>query len=602
MKTTHMRKSGLFSILAIFLLLPYTVLAQQPAAAPNSSQQQPSPPVLKVKTRMVVVDVVARNSKGEPVPDLKPEDLTLVEDGKPQKISAFSFQHPEPRPDTLKAPILPPNTYNNLPLYKPNGALNILLLDALNTNSPNQAFARDSMIKVLQRLPENEPMAVYLLGTKLRLVQDFTTDPELLKKAALSIKSKSPHLLNNPNGTSPAVTPMGSVAADLVASVPGLANQLSIFEAEQSAAKNDFRVAYTLTALNSLARTLAGYPGRKNLIWISETFPFDIVLNGLSAHSDQLERHYGNDIALTGSLLSDAQVAVYPVDARGITNNTVYSVGSDPNPLAGENVGNSRLSGAMGASMNGDSDVLLASHTTMNDLAEKTGGRAFYNRNDLEKEILESMNDGSTYYTLGYYPENKNWNSQFRNIRLKSNRPGVKLQYRAGYFAVDREAVAQANPQRQDQELDQAMTPDWPIATGLPFQARLTPPSDKTQNKLVLHYAIDPKALNFQVDDKGLQRVNLTCAVRAYSVKDMDKPVKSEGRKLAGSLRPEAYAKVMGSFFPCEEQVELPAGKYFLRVGVRDNSTGLIGTANATVDVAESVTAQAGKPAEDNKQ
>lgn len=595
-----MPKFTLVSALA-FVCFPFLAVAQQPAAAPNSSQQQPAPPVLKVKTRMVVVDVVARNSKGEPVTDLKPEDFNLVEDGKLQKISAFSFQHPEAYAGVLQAPILPPNTYNNLPRYQSKGALNILLLDALNTNSPNQAFARDSMIKVLQTLPENEPMAVYLLGTKLRLVQDFTTDPELLKKAALSIKSKSPHLLNNPNGTSPAVTPMGSVAADLVASVPGLANQLSTFEAEQSVAKNDFRVAYTLTALNSLARTLAGYPGRKNLIWISETFPFDIVLNGVSAKSDQLERHYGNEIAVTGSLLSDGQVAVYPVDARGITNNTIYSVGSDPNPMAGS-IGDSTLRGSMGASMNGDSDVLLSSHSTMNDLAEKTGGRAFYNRNDLDKEIRESVNDGSTYYTLGYYPENKNWNSQFRNIRLKSNRPGVKLQYRAGYFAVDHEAVAQANPARQDQELDQAMTPDWPIATGLPFQARVTPPSDKTQNKLVVQYAIDPKALNFQSDDKGLERVDLTCAVRAYLVKDMDKPVKSEGRKLAGSLRPEAYAKVMGSFFPCEEQVELPAGKYFLRVGVRDNSTGLIGTANATVEVAESVTAQAGKPAEDKKQ
>jgi hypothetical protein len=81
----------------------------------------------------------------------------------------------------------------------------------------------------------------------------------------------------------------------------------------------------------------------------------------------------------------------------------------------------------------------------------------------------------------------------------------------------------------------------------------------------------------------------------------MDKPIKSEGRKLAGSLRPEAYTKVMGSFFPCEEQVELSPGKYFLRVGVRDNSTGLIGTANATVEVAEAVTAQTEK-ADDKKQ
>jgi hypothetical protein len=79
---------------------------------------------------------------------------------------------------------------------------------------------------------------------------------------------------------------MGSAAASLIASVPGLANQLSEFAAEENLGKTDFRVSYTLTALNSLARTLAGYPGRKNLIWISDTFPFDIVLNSISARGD----------------------------------------------------------------------------------------------------------------------------------------------------------------------------------------------------------------------------------------------------------------------------------------------------------------------------
>jgi VWFA-related protein len=190
---------------------------------------------------------------------------------------------------------------NNLPRYQPNGALNVLLLDALNTTSPNQAYAREMMIKMLPKLPQNQPMAIYLLGSKLRLVQDFTSDPELLKKAASSIKGQPSRLLDNPAGTSPAAAPMGSVASELIASVPGLANQLSQFEAEQSVARNDFRVSYTLQALNSLARTLAGYPGRKNLIWVSETFPFDILLNQIGHRSFQTESHYANDVARTGS-------------------------------------------------------------------------------------------------------------------------------------------------------------------------------------------------------------------------------------------------------------------------------------------------------------
>jgi len=590
---------------AILFLFAFAALAQQPAPTAQSAHQPVAdpdqkaagqqPPVFKVKTRLVVVDVVARNSKGEVITDLTPDDFKLSEDGKPQRINVFSFQHPEANLKPLRAPVLPPGTFNNLPQYKPNGALNVLLLDGLNTTSPNQAYARDEMIKLVRELPANEPMAVYLLGTRLSLVQDFTTDPELLKKAALSIKSKPSHLLDNPAGTSPFVAPMGGAAADLIASVPGMAAQLSTFEAEQSVQTNDFRVAYTLAALNSLARTLAGYPGRKNLIWVSESFPFDIVFNSISQKSDQLQRHYGHDVALTGSLLSDAQVAVYPVDARGFVNNTIYSAGSQPNPMAGGNMSGATLNGDMGRSLNADADTLLAAHTSMNDIAEKTGGKAFYNLNDLDKAMMASIDDGSTYYTLGYYPENRQWNDQFRNIHVKVNRPGIKLHYRAGYFAIDREAVAQTNPAKEDQELDRAMTLDWPIATGLPFQAHVSPPSAQTQNRVVIRYAIDPKALNFETDDKGLERVNLLCAVRAYSVKDLNKPVKSEGNRLAGSLRPDAFTKVMGGFFPCQEQVELPPGKYVLRLGVRDNSTGLIGTANATVQVADTVGALSGQ-------
>lgn len=593
-----MPKVKLFSFLFFALFLVLIASAQQPAptpapqqgaTTPSNTPQQPAT-VLKVKTRLVIVDVVARNGKGEVISDLKPEDFTLLEDGKPQKISSFSFQHPDAAAKPVQAPALPPNTFNNLPRYQPNGAVNVLLLDALNTTLLNQAYARECMIKFLQRLPPGQTMAIYLLGNKLRLVQDFTSDPELLKKAAMSIKGQPSRVLSNPAGTSPEAIPMGTVAADLIASLPGLANQLSQFQAEETANRNDLRVSYTLAALNSLARTLAGYPGRKNLIWVSETFPFDILLNNIGgARSFQTERHYGSDVAFTGSLLSDAQVAVYPVDARGLANNSFYSPGSDPNPMSG---GRS-LGRGMSSSMSAESDVWMAARTTMNDLAEKTGGVAYYNRNDLENAVLEGIKDGSSYYTLGYYPDKKQWNNEFRNIHIKVNRSSVKLHYRAGYFAVDREAVAQANVAKQDEDLDQAMTLEWPIATGLPFVAQVLQPSAQTQNKVVIHYHVDPHALNFEADDQGLRRVNMLCAVRAYSVKDRDKPFKTDANRMAGPLRPEAYNQVVKGYFPCQEQVELPPGDYILRLGVRDNSTGLIGTANAMVDIAAATTAPA---------
>ncbi len=104
--------------------------------------------------------------------------------------------------------------------------------------------------------------------------------------------------------------------------------------------------------------------------------------------------------------------------------------------------------------MDRESDDRMASHGTMNDLADRTGGRAFYNRNDLDGAVRDSITDGSTYYTLGYYPENKDWNGGFRNIQVKLKRGGVKLRYRIGYFAVDTATFAKLNPKRQDEEFE----------------------------------------------------------------------------------------------------------------------------------------------------
>lgn len=569
---------------------PSPATAEQEKTAPSGPAT-----VLKVKTRLVIVDVVARNNKGDAVTDLKAEDFTLTEDGRPQAIRLFSLQHPtseSPRPE------IPPaagNVVDNLPRYRANGGWNVLLLDALNSNLPDQAYMRDEMVRFINKLPPDQPIAIYLLGSKLRLVQDFTSDPALLKQALASIKSQSSIVLSNPAGTQPETfLPTGSIANSVLASVPGLRSQILAFQEEHSASQTDFQVRYTLNALNSLARTLAGLPGRKNLMWISENFPFSI----LSTRNTN-NRDYSNEVAATGSLLSDAQISVYPIDARGLLNRSVSSVGTDPAPMAGMSVTKTRLDGDMGQSMNAEADALLAAHSTMNDLADKTGGKAFYNRNDLDVAVRDSINDGSTYYTLAYYPDNKEWDGNFRKIHVKVVRSGVKLRYRFGYFAVDRGTFFKASQARQDEELDQALSLEWPAATAIPFQARVLGPSAGTQNRIAIHYRIDPHALNLEEGSDSLRHVAVLCAVRAFSVKDLDKPVKAEANKFEGPMRPEAYDKVMRGFFPCQEEIDLPPGDYFLRLGVRDNSTGLIGTATAQVKVPPAITAEnATKPEE----
>jgi VWFA-related protein len=567
---------------ALLLTMSVMSLAQTnpSVAAPTAqtSQDKPAAPsaALKVTTRLVVVDVIAKTNKGEVVKDLKAEDFTLTEDGKQQEIRSFNFQQGD---SNTSPPIatLPAGLFTNQLAYRPTGALNVILLDALNSNLPDQAFMRDAMVKFLAKLPEKGPIAIYVLGLKLRLLQDFTSDPEILRQVIANLKTQNSPVLNSPSGSSPiSDLPAGSAAASLLASVPGLRSQILAFQAERTAAQTDFQVSYTLKALNSLARSLAGYPGRKNLIWISESFPFDIL-----SENNSNARNYSSDVAATGSLLSDAQVAVYPIDARGLVNYSVYSVPTN----AGTAANGVTLRDGMGASMSGEANALLASHTAMNDLAEKTGGEAFYGRNDLENSIRDSINDGASYYTLGYYPENKDWNGAFRKVHVKVARSGIKLRYRIGYLSLDRTAFVKANPAKQDADLDQALNLDWPIATALTFQAQVLPPSPQTQNKVVVRYRIDPRGLNFEHGDDGLEHVAVLCAVRAFSTKDPSKMVGAEANKMEGPLRQEAYSKIVNGFFPCQEQLSLPPGNYVLRLGVRDNSTGLIGSATAQVTV-----------------
>jgi len=560
------------------------------AGVSSPARGQETTTTIRTSTQLVLVPVVVKDHSGRTVSGLKATDFSVWVDKKPQPVAQFE----EVRysgPTTLLKPPAKPGEYSNAALQtsQPIG-LTIMLLDLVNTPILDQERARSQLIKYLTRsLPPHQFVTLLTLTPSgLRQLHNFTNDNDSLIE---SLRNTHGELNQMTTALTDRDTPFRDApgARDPGPQVGGLVEQE--FHGFMVASQQRL----TLEGMVQVAQAFKSIPGRKNLIWISETFPFDIVLNNISAKADQLQRHYGNDVAMTGSLLSDAQVAVYPVDARALGNNTIYSAGSDPNPMAGGNAIDATLRGGMGASLAAGADDRMAAHTTMNDLAEKTGGRAFYNRNDLDRAILESMDDGSTYYTLGYYPDNKQWNNQFRNIRVKVNHPGVKLHYRAGYFAVDREAVAQANPARQEQELDQAMTLDWPISTALPFQAQVAPPSVQTKNHVLIRYAIDPKALNFETDNQGLQRVDLMCAVRAYSVKDLSKPVKSEGYKLAGSLRPEAFTKVMSGFFPCQEQVDLPPGKYVLRLGVRDNSTGLIGTANGSVEVADVVSTLNGK-------
>jgi VWFA-related protein len=468
----------------------------------------------------------------------------------------------------------------------------VLLLDGINVTNANQKYAREQMLKFLEKLPAGQPLAVYGMGTRLRMLQDFTVDPALLKDAikkaksnALAVRSESSNALDLPPAT-------------LDAMPLAMLQQVLRFGQDQAINQMDERVRLTVEQLGALARNLSGYPGRKNLIWMSEAFPAYFFpqnpdptgRNSSSASQLPLVKSYQGEINHVSDLLANAQVAVYPVDAGAVGNRDSYSSLSNTDSN-GNYLGNSArgavrngLPGSQQASeISNASETAINSHSTMNSVAEQTGGKAFYNTNDLNRAIRDSMEDGSTYYTLGYYPENKEWDGRFRSILVKVNRPGVKLHYRQGFYAVEPKEYAKQDPKILAIDMGSALDINNPISTALPFQAIVLPPSAQNGNKIQINFGVDAHAVAFELKPDGLQHAAVDCGVRAYS--KSGESLKLQGSTFNAALTPEQYQKVMKAIFPCNQTLELPPGEYFLRLAVRDTNNGLIGTANGSATV-----------------
>ncbi|HTC91977.1 MAG TPA: VWA domain-containing protein [Terriglobales bacterium] len=565
------------------------------SSSPQSSSSKPQPApqagepatalesamVLKVTTRLVMIAVVATDAQGHALLDLKPEDFTVLENGKPQKIRAFGFQRPVTADPKSKFPPLPPHVFTNIPQFPPASSLNVIVLDALNTTVPNQAYVRDKMLHYLQTMPGNQPMAVYTLGQKLRIIQDFTTDPNILKDAINRVSLHSSALLDNPSGDAEAkVFPPGYLETQQ-GITPEMIQAIQDFEQERTSFQTDLRVRYTLDALLAIAHSLAGYQCRKNLIWVTEAFPLSISpKDNISSPGGTFAgtRSYQREIEKTAQVLTDSQIAVYPVDARGLMGSDYFNAANDGTDSLGRTLATGqRMENALANASN----QLVETHSAMDSLAEETGGKAYYNRNDIDGAIRDSVNDGSTYYTLGYYPENKDWNGKFRKLQVKVDRQGIGLRYRPGYYAADPQEKTSQGSHLRELELNDALNLDHPNSTGLFFRADVSSSSEEISNQISLSYGIDPHAVVFERGSDGLEHASVDCLVQAYSEKG--KLVNSVTSTVKSSLHPETYERILQSGFPCKNQIVLPTGSYLLRLAVRDNRSGLIGTATGKI-------------------
>ena len=236
-----------------FLALYFSGAHSQADTANQSQDVMHSDQTLRTNTRLVLVDVVATDSKGQPVPDLKASDLTVLEDGKPQKISGFNFERSDASLARVAQIQLPPSVVTNAPKFQSN-SLNVILFDVANGDFTEQIYARDQLLKFLNGAALDRPVAIFALQTQLKLLHDFSTDNKSLSAAVA--KYRPPAKNNN---------------------AESMESRASAFTTRGDYHTSERDIENTLNQFNVLAKVLAGYPGRKNLIWLSESFPLVLV-------------------------------------------------------------------------------------------------------------------------------------------------------------------------------------------------------------------------------------------------------------------------------------------------------------------------------------
>jgi len=615
-------------------LPPSPQAAEKPQGAAPPGSQEPSflvksvlpddeEPVVRIRrtTRRVVVDVVVTGADGKPVSDLNAGDFAVFEDRKPQSVRAFEIHTPEIDLSPLPpAPThLPSHTFVNLEATPASGPAVVVLLDFLNSSLTDQAYAHEQIVRFLGQKPASMQVAIFALGDQLSLLQGFTTDSSKLL-AAMHTRAAGMHM-------------------------PSASEQL-------------MHAQITLDAFLEVGRLLTTMSGRKNLLWFSGSFDMLVlpraqdvdagVLNlGVVANSPNPgpgPTVTDSNLLATGSpngsseasssgfsqavgdmtvlrermrkvtaALALSQTAVYPIDVRGLTVDPGSSAAAPAGSVLTTNpkgqIGTPGMPSQPGAapanaqSRNDFMQSLNASHATMEEIAQATGGQAFENSNGIARAAASAVRDGASYYTLVYAPSNLNFDGGLRTIHVTVDKPGYRLAYRSAYYAVDpAEIDAEAAPAST---LSAAMLHGAPQAQELLFKAQIDPvgePIPATPNSPLaakaayqgarkskkpahlsgmvqpyeIRLAILAQQLLLTVTPDGRHHAALQIAVYAYA---------ADGQRLGGSkqeleasLPPVIYERALQDGMFHNLKVQLPVEAATLRMAIVDPASHRAGS------------------------
>jgi VWFA-related protein len=533
-------------------LVIYLLIAAMALPVGGQQPQAPLPTTgvkFSVDTSLVVVDVTVSDKSGAPVDGLKLEDFTLLEDGKPQKISVFEHQQlslePEPPPvvSLAEQAEVPPAPRTIITAEAPgkvqyrNKRLMVFFFDFSSMGMPEQLRAQEAAQEYLDnKITKDDVVAILLYASTLTVKTDFTSDRNLLSDIIKSL-------------------PIGEMAemADLADTGDDDAEDTGAAFVADETEFNIFNTDQKLAAIEKAARMLAALPEKKALLY----FAGGVSKTGVDNQA-QLEASINAAVK--------ANVSIYPIDTRGLI--------AAP-PGGGASKAGSRGAGNFnGSSYNSQRAGINNSQETLMTLASETGGKAFVDSNDLTVGIEHAQRELRSYYILGYYTTNSAEDGRYRRISVKlNNNQTAKLEHRQGYYA--NKVWGKFNGQDKEQQLREALASGQPI-TDLPLALQVD------------YFRVAQGAYFVPVSVKVPGSVVAMAVKGGASLTQLDfiGQIQDEARNTVGNVRDfirikldaELAKKVTHRSFQYDAGFTLGPGKYRMKFLVRENVSGKMGT------------------------
>ncbi|HUE57057.1 MAG TPA: VWA domain-containing protein [Candidatus Udaeobacter sp.] len=551
---------GLLGSLLIGLLLVPANIGQQGQPPPLNPRSAPQPPPaaqqsnpaqrrIHVEVNLVLIDVRVTDRNGKPIRELKPEQFTVFEDDKSQKVSTFQYfdvatieTAGTTEPKRIVVPLAGVAPAESVQQEIQNRRLIVLFYDMTSMHPDALLRAVKSGEQFLRaQMSPVDLVSVVAFGNQLRVLANFTNNRDALMRAIRGITPGKESWLTDYADAAPA--PGDEVVAeDTGAAFTADETEFNVFNSDRK-----------LSAVESLSKLLRQIPGKKSVIH----FTSGITQTGEENRS-QL------DAAVDAANRSN--VTLYTVDARGL-----YATVPGDDASMGAAIGRAMFTGD---AVFRQAEMRYASRDTLATLATDTGGRAFFDLGDFSEVFRRVQEEGTGYYLLGYYSTDSKHDGRWRRVRVKVSVPGAHVQYRKGYYAASDYGTATAEDRQQ--QLDQAMRAEAPRVE---FPVALETTYFRLNEReffVPVAAKVDSTALEWaEKGSKHEARFDFAAEVRD---EQSHRIVSVLQDSIKISLGAERFQQVQRRALLYQGGVILPPGSFRVKFLAREDETGRIGT------------------------